>query len=339
MSASGLPFDDIRALCTMLPPPDAEAMEAVRARNAALAKPAGGLGRLEDIAVWLAGWQGSARPAVTRPVVVVFAGNHGVTAQGVSPCPQAMTAEAVANLSAGGGATNQICATFDVGLKVFELALPVQTADITLGAAMEEKDCAATMAFGMEALAGGTDLIGLGDLGVGGTTPAAAVLAALAGGAVKDWLSHGLGADEAVQARKGAAVATALALHGPHLSDPLEVLRRLGGREMAAMAGAILAARLQRIPVVLDGIVAAAAATVLHALHPAAIDHCLAGHVTDGAHARALARLGLKPVLSLDLAMGEGAGAALAMGMIRAAVACHVDMATSAAAGLSGKLN
>ncbi|MCA0424835.1 MAG: nicotinate-nucleotide--dimethylbenzimidazole phosphoribosyltransferase [Proteobacteria bacterium] len=339
MSASGLPFDDIRTLCTMLPPPDSEAMEMVRSRNTMLAKPPGGLGRLEDIAVWLAGWQGNGRPAVTRPVVVVFAGNHGVTKHGVSACSQNLTAEAIANLSAGGGAVNQVCATFDIGLKVFELALPVPTADITIAAAMEEKDCTATMAFGMEALAGGTDLIGLGDIGVGGTTAAAAVLHALFGGAAADWISTGYGADDQTQAHKRAAVEAAVAHHRSELRDPLEVLRRLGGREIAAMTGAILAARLQRIPVVLDGIVAAAAAAVLHALDKDAIAHCLAGHVTDAAHERALARLGLQPVLNLGLAMGEGTGAALAMGTIRAAIACHVDMATATEAGVSGKLN
>lgn len=312
----------------------------VRARNATLAKPPGGLGWLEDIAVWIAGWSGNGRPSVTRPVMAIFAGNHGVTAQGVSAYPQNRTAEAMANFAAGGAAVNQICATFDIGLKVFELALPHPTADITVAAAMDEKDCAATMAFGMEALAGGTDLLCLGETGVGNTTIAAAVLHALFGGKAADWVSHGMGADDATMARKVAAVEAAVGLHGPHLSDPLEVLRRLGGRELAAIAGAILAARLQRIPVILDGITVIAAAAVLKALDANAIDHCLAGHVSsDAAHARALEALGLKPVLALGLAMGEGTGAALAAGIVRAAVACHVDMATAEQAGVSGKLN
>ena len=340
MSASGLPFDDIRALCHMLPPPDSEAMAAVRERNASLAMPAGGLGRLEEIMVWLAGWQGTAQPRVTRPLVAVFAGNHGVAAQGVSPYPQGLTAEMMANFAAGGAAINQICATFDIGLKVFELGLPYPTGDITRTVAMEEKDCAATMAFGMEAVAGGTDLLCLGEAGVGNTTVAAALLAALHGGSGADWVGAGSGADAAGVARKIAAVDKALALHRPQASDPLEILRRLGGRELAAIAGAILAARLQRIPVILDGFVVTAAASVLHALDSSALDHCIAGHVSaEQGHARALAILGLKPVLDLGIGLGEGAGAALAAGIVRAAAACHADMATAGQAGMSGKLN
>lgn len=340
MSASGLPFDDIRALCQMLPPPDSEAMAMVRERNASLAMPAGALGRLEEIMIWLAGWQGTAQPRITRPLVAVFAGNHGVAAQGVSPYPQSLTAEMMANFAAGGAAINQICATFDIGFKVFELGLPYPTGDITKTVAMEEKDCAATMAFGMEALAGGTDLLCLGEAGVANTTVAAALLAALHGGSGADWVGTGSGADPAGVARKIAAVDAALALHLPHASDPLEILRRLGGRELAAVVGAILAARLQRIPVILDGFVVTAAASVLHAMDSSALDHCIAGHVsTEQGHARALASLGLKPVLDLGIGLGEGTGAALAAGIVRAAAACHADMATAGQAGMSGKLN
>ena len=340
MSASGLPFDDIRTLCKMLPPPDSEAMATVRERNALLATPPGALGRLDDIVIWLAGWQGLALPRVTRPLVAVFAGNHGVTAQGVSPYPQSLTAEMMANFAAGGAAINQICASHDIGLKVFELGLPYPTADITRAPAMDEKDCAATMAFGMEAIAGGTDLLCLGEAGVGNSTVSAAILAALHGGGGAEWGGRGSGIDDAGLARKIAAVDAALALHGPHLADPLEVLRRLGGRELAAIAGAILAARLQRIPVILDGFAVAAAASVLHALDSSALDHCIAGQVTaEQGHAKALAKLGMRPVLDLGLRLGEGVGAALAAGIVRAAAAPHVERATAEQAGISGKLN
>jgi nicotinate-nucleotide--dimethylbenzimidazole phosphoribosyltransferase len=338
MPATGLPFDDIRSLVAMMRGPDEAAITTVRARDATLTKPPGSLGRLEDIAAFVAGWQGKAQPAVTRPLVAIFAGNHGVVAQGVSPFPQAVTQQMLENFAAGGAAVNQICATFDIGLKVFDLALDHPTADITEHAALDEKAAAATIAFGMEATAGGSDLLCLGEMGIGNTTIAAAIYHALYGGKASDWVGRGTGVDDAGLARKIAAVEKAVALHKTHLGDPLEVLRRLGGRELCAIAGAILAARLQNVPVVLDGYVVTAAAAVLHAMDPSALDHCLAGHVSaEGAHAEVLRRLGLKPILDIGMRLGEGSGAALSVAVIRAALACHNGMATFAQAGVSDK--
>lgn len=338
MSTTGLPFDDVRALVQLMPTPDEAAIAAVRARDAVLTKPAGALGRLEDIAAFIAGWQRRTSPAITRPLVAIFAANHGVVRQGVSPFPQAVTRQMLENFAAGGAAINQICASFDIGLKVFDLALDLPTGDITVEPAMDEKACAATIAFGMEAIAGGTDLLCIGEMGIGNTTIAAAIYHALYGGKAADWVGRGTGVDDLGLARKIAAVETAVALHRPHLSDPLEVLRRLGGREIAAMAGAILAARLQNIPVIIDGYVASAAAAVLHALEPATIDHCLAGHVSaEGAHGEVLHRLRLKPLLDLGMRLGEGSGAALAVSIVKAAVACHTGMATFAQAGVAGR--
>lgn len=334
---SGLPFDDFRTLLNNLPGPDEAAVAAVRERDAQLTKPAGALGRLEEIAEWLAAWTGRA-PAVTRPLVAVFAGNHGVVNQGVAPYPQSVTAQMVANFAAGGAAVNQICIANDLGLKVFDLALDYPTADITQEAAMDEKTCAATMAFGMEAIAGGTDLLCIGEMGIGNTTVAAAIFHGLYGGDAAEWVGPGTGSAGEVLTRKIDAVARAVELHRPHLGDPLELLRRLGGRELAAMAGAILAARTERIPVIIDGYVATAAAAVLHAANPAALDHCLAGHVSaEPAHAKALARIGKEPVLSLGMRLGEGSGAALAAGIVKAAALCHSGMATFAEAGVSDK--
>ena len=310
----------------------------MRARDAQLTKPPGSLGELEHIVAWLAAWQGKARPSVDRPLVAVLAANHGVVAQGVSPYPPSVTRAMMENFAAGGAAINQICATFDLGLKVFELALDIPTSDITQGAAMDEKSAAATFAFGMEAIAGGADLLALGEMGIGNTTIAAAIYLALYGGKAKDWVGRGTGVDDAGLARKIAAVETAVALHKPHLGDPLEVLRRLGGREIAAIAGAIMAARMERVPVVLDGYVVCAAAAILHALDPHALDHCIAGHLSaEGAHADVLARLGKKPLLALGMRLGEGSGAALAIGVIKAALACHTGMATFAQAGVANK--
>ncbi len=336
--ASGLPFDDIRALVARMPPLDAAAADSIRARDLELTKPPGSLGRLEDLAAWLGAVQGKATPTLDRPQTVVFAGNHGVTARGVSPFPSSVTAAMVANFAAGGAAINQLCAISGLGLKVFELALEIPTGDIAAGPAMEEAACAATMAFGMEAVAGGTDLLCLGEMGIGNTTIAAAIYHALYGGKPEDWVGRGTGLDDAGLARKAEVVRTAVDLHRPHLEDPLEVLRRLGGREVAALAGAILAARIERVPVILDGYVVCAAAALLHALDPAALDHCVAGHRSaEGAHAVVLDRLGKVPLLDLGLRLGEGSGAALAFGIIKAALACHNGMATFAQAGVANK--
>ena len=338
MSATGLPFDDIRHLFAQMPPAATSMVEDVNKRDAQLTKPAGALGRLEEVVAFLAAWQGKSKPTILRPMVAVFAANHGVVAQGVSAYPPEVTRAMMENFAAGGAAINQICATYDIGLKVFELALDYPTPDITQEPAFDEAACAATFAFGMEAIAGGTDLLCLGEMGIGNTTIAAAIYHALYGGAAKDWVGRGTGVDDAGYHRKVDAVARAVALNAGHLSDPLEVLRRLGGREIAAMAGAIMAARMERIPVVLDGYVVTAAAAILHAMDPSSIDHCMAGHLSaEGAHQRVLDRLGKKPLLDLGLRLGEGTGAALAVGVMKAALACHRDMATFDQAKVPGK--
>jgi nicotinate-nucleotide--dimethylbenzimidazole phosphoribosyltransferase len=340
MAADIRPFDDIRLLFATLPPASAESVAAVRARDAQLTKPPGALGRLEEIVEWLAAWQGVAEPVIARPLVAVYAGNHGVVAQGVSAFPASVTAQMVENFKTGGAAINQICKSHDIGLKVYELALERPTRDFTLEPAMDEREAAATFAYGFEALEGGIDLLAPGEMGIGNTTSAAAIYAALYGGPASRWTGRGTGVDDAGLTRKEQAIDTALALHGPHLSDPLEILRRLGGREIAAMMGAITAARLNRVPVVLDGYVVCAAAALLHAITPDAIAHCVAGHVSaEGAHRDVLARLGKKPLLDLGMRLGEGSGAGLAISLIRTALACHRDMATFESAGVSGKEN
>lgn len=335
---SALPFDDIRALVARMPGPDNAAVAAVQARDATLTKPAGALGKLEMIVEWLAAWQRRSPPAVNRPLVAIFAGNHGVVARGVSAFPSSVTRQMVDNFAAGGAAINQICLAYDLSLKVYDLALEVPTGDITVEAAMDEVVCARTMAFGMEAIAGGVDLLCVGEMGIGNTTVAAAIHAALFGGDPADWVGPGTGLDAEGIARKQAVVREAVAFHRDHIRDPLEVLRRLGGREIAAMAGAILAARLDRVPVIVDGYVATAAASVLYALDPSALDHCLFGHVSaEPAHRRALAKLGKEPLLDLGMRLGEGTGAALAAGIVRTAARLHSGMATFAEAGVAGK--
>jgi nicotinate-nucleotide--dimethylbenzimidazole phosphoribosyltransferase len=293
---------------------------------------------MEDVAAWLAEWSGRAPPAINRPLVAIFAGNHGVAARGVSAYPPAVTEQMVANFASGGAAINQICLAGDLGLKVLDLALEVPTGDITVEAAMDETDCARTMAFGMEAVAGGHDLVAIGEMGIGNTTVAAALFAALFGGTGADWVGRGTGVDDAGLERKRVAVDVALAHHKGRLSDPLEALRRVGGRELAAMAGAIIAARHARVPVIVDGYVATAAAAVLFAIDPGAVDHCLFGHVSaEPGHRRALERMGKAPLLDLGMRLGEATGAALAAGIVRAAARTHAGMATFGEAGVSDK--
>jgi nicotinate-nucleotide--dimethylbenzimidazole phosphoribosyltransferase len=328
---SALPFDDFRSLMSGLPGGDQAAASRVRTLFARAEKPAGSLGRMEDVAAWLAEWSGRAPPAINRPLVAIFAGNHGVAGQGVSPRPIEATARAVELCAAGGAAINQVCLSHDLGLKVFDLALDLPTGDITREAALDERNCAATMAFGMEAVAGGTDLLCPGDLGVGNSTIAAAIFAMLYGGKGADWVGPGSGADAAMLARKAQAVDAAVALHGSHRGDPFEVLRRVGGREFAAIAGAIIAARAEKVPVILDGFGAIAAACVLHAVNPAILDHCLlAQKPTDPGLIRAVERLSLEPLLDLRLAHGEGVGAALAAGVVRTAALLSSGMAVAA---------
>lgn len=336
-AVTGLPFDDIRRLLDGLPGSDTAAAAAVRARNATLTKPAGSLGRLEEIAEWCAAWQGRAPPAVTRPLVAIFAANHGIAARGVSAYPPAVTRQMVANFAAGGAAINQICKAHDLGLKVFELALDQPTPDIVAEDAFDERGCAATIAYGMDAVAGGIDLLCIGEMGIANTTVAAALYHALYGGEASDWIGRGTGIDDAGLGRKAQAVAAAVARVGG-VRDPLEILRRLGGREIAAMLGAILAARMERVPVIVDGFVATAAAALLHALRADAIDHCLFAHCSaEAAHAPVLDRLGKAPLLDLRMRLGEATGAALAAGIVKAAVAVHAGMRTFEQAGVAGR--
>jgi nicotinate-nucleotide--dimethylbenzimidazole phosphoribosyltransferase len=331
------PFDDILALLRDLPGADENALSLTAAREAQLIKPPGALGRLEDISSWLSGWTGKSPPQVLRPLVAVFAGDHGVASRGVSAYPQEVTRQMIEAIAAGGAAISVLARQAGAGLKVYDLAVGQPTPDIVVADAMSAKECVATMAYGMEVLAEGTDLLVLGEVGIGNTTIAAALCLALFGGSASFWVGAGTGVEGAALARKCEAVDAAVARLGVAKSDPLAVLAGVGGREFAAICGAILAARLQRIPVVLDGFTVTAAAAVLHAINPRALDHCIVGHVSqEQGHRALLERLGKKAVLDMGMRLGEGTGAALAVLMIKAAVACHTEMATFGEAGVAG---
>ncbi|WP_341365535.1 nicotinate-nucleotide--dimethylbenzimidazole phosphoribosyltransferase [Yoonia sp. BS5-3] len=331
------PFSTLSAFRETLaaaPGPDKAATEGAQARNGQLTKPPGALGRLEDLAIWYAGWRGTAQPQINAPQVIIFAGNHGVCAQGVSAFPPEVTVQMVANFEHGGAAINQLSKAFGAKMDVHPLRLDTPTADFTTAPAMTEAEVIEALQTGWNAVDLQADLVVTGEMGIGNTTAAAAVAAAVLGGAAADWTGRGTGVDDAGLQRKTDVVAKGLALH--QSADPLEALRCLGGRELAGMAGAIAAARHHQIPVILDGFICCAAAAVLEKAAPGALDHTVAGHLSaEGAHQQLLDRIGKAPLLQLGLRLGEGSGAALAIGVLKGAIACHSGMATFAEAGVS----
>ncbi|MCU9839210.1 nicotinate-nucleotide--dimethylbenzimidazole phosphoribosyltransferase [Ruegeria sp. WL0004] len=327
-------LDQFRDLLVNAPGPDSAARAGAEARNGQLTKPPGALGRLEDLAIWYAGWRGDARPRIEAPQVIVFAGNHGVTAQGVSAFPAEVTVQMVMNFEHGGAAINQLARAAGARMDVHALELDRPTQDFTQAPAMTEAELLTALQTGWAAVDPAADLLVVGEMGIGNTTPAAAIAHALYGGAAGDWTGRGTGVDDAGLANKTRVVAEGVALHTSR--DGLEVLRCLGGRELAAMAGAIAAARQLRIPVILDGFICTAAAATLVAVSADALDHAVAGHQSaEGAHGTLLEKLGKQALLSLGLRLGEGSGAALAINIVKSAVACHSGMATFAEAGVS----
>lgn len=316
--------------------PDGAARDAAQERNGQLTKPPGALGRLEDLAIWYGSWRGTGRPELTAPQVVIFAGNHGVTARGVSAFPAEVTEQMVLNFQHGGAAINQLSKAFGANMDVHALDLDRPTQDFTQGPAMDEAEVVAALLTGWNAVDPKADLLVTGEMGIGNTTSAAAIAYALLGGEAGDWTGRGTGVDEAGIMLKSQVVAEGLAANPTANGDGLEALRCLGGRELAAMAGAIARARVERIPVILDGFICSAAAMCLEKSVQGALEHTVAGHVSaEAAHGRVLKALNKEPLLALGMRLGEGSGAALAIGVLKGAIACHSGMATFAEAGVT----
>ena len=331
-------LNEIRALLRELPGPDLESGTAAVLRERTLTKPAGALGRLEELTQWLATWQAKHPPAINHPRTAVFAGNHGVASQGVSAYPATVTAQMVENFIAGGAAVNQLCEAVDGDLRVYEMALDQPTADFTQGPALSEEATARAIAYGMMAVEPGVDLLALGEMGIGNSTAAAALCLGLFGGEAQDWVGPGTGVEGTALARKIAVVTEGVARNKQGMTDPFEVLRAVGGNELAAIVGAILAARLARVPVVLDGFACTAAAAVLFAADRRALDHCVVGHRSpEPGHTRLMKIMGKEPILDLGMRLGEGSGATLAIQVLKAAIACHTGMATFDEARVSGR--
>ena len=335
-------------------PLDAAAMDAARARQASLTKPPGSLGVLEEVSVRLAGIAGACPPPYPqRAAVAVFAADHGVVASGVTPWPQEVTTAMVENFRAGGAAVNVLAreAAADVVVVDIGVATDVKedrvvwarkvrpgTADLSTGPAMTRAEAAAAVGTGIrvaEDLArAGYDVIATGDMGIGNTTASACLIAHLTGRPAGAITGRGTGIDDEMLARKTTIVADAVA-RLPVDADALDVLAEVGGLEHAGLAGLVVGAAAHRVPVVLDGVIAGAAALVAQRLSPAAVDHCFAGHRSvEPGHVAALATLGLRPLVDLDLRLGEGSGAVLALPLVRSAAAVLRDMATFDSAGI-----
>ncbi len=327
-------LDEFAELMRNAPGPDTKAEAGATERNGQLTKPPGALGRLEDLAIWYAAWRGMARPVLSAPQIVIFAGNHGVAARGVSAFPPEVTAQMVGNFQAGGAAINQLARTFGAQMRVEALELDRPTADFTTAEALGAADCVAALRTGWDAVNPAADLLVVGEMGIGNTTAAAAIAAALYGGGAEAWVGRGTGVDDAGLAIKRDVVAAGLARHKDVRG--LAALSAFGGREMAAMAGAMMRARYEGIPLILDGFICCAAAACLETEVPGALDHAVAGHQgTEGGHVRLLEELGKEPLLQLGLRLGEGSGAAMAIGVMQGAVACLSGMARFAEAGVA----
>jgi nicotinate-nucleotide--dimethylbenzimidazole phosphoribosyltransferase len=331
-------LDDIRQILGDLPGPDLEAAKAAADREPQLTKPAGSLGRLEQLSAWLATWQHRYPPRIKSPNAHVFAGNHGIVAQGVSAFPAEVTQQMVANFEHGGAAVNQMCEAIGVGLCVESLDLDNPTKDFSQGPAMSDAECAEAIAFGMNVIDTASDVVCLGEMGIGNTTSASAICLALYGGNALQWAGPGTGVDKVGVGRKAEIIGLSVRVNKPEIHDGLDVLRCLGGRELAAIAGAVIGARLKKVPVMLDGFVSTAAAAPLASLNKHALDHCKVGHVSqEPGHKLLLEKLGKKPLLDENMRLGEATGAVLAVSLLKAAVACHNGMATFADAGVSDK--
>ena len=320
---------DLASMLSDLPGPDADAADQVAARARTVLRPEGALARLDEVASWLAGWQGSTAPRVTRPAATIFVADHGVAVEGVSAYPSEVTRSMLEALRDGAATAAVMARSIGAALAVVDVGVGEPTANLRTAPALGPDRFARSVEAGRKAVADlDADLLVIGEMGIGNTTAAAAVSATLFGGEVERWCGRGTGLDAEGLARKVAVVDDARRRVGAG-AEPLEVLRQVGGAELAAIAGAVTEARRRSIPVVLDGYVATAAVAPLELVAAGALDHCLSAHRSpEPGHGLLLARLGKQPLLDLDLRLGEGSGALAAVPLVRLAAASVTDVAT-----------
>jgi nicotinate-nucleotide--dimethylbenzimidazole phosphoribosyltransferase len=311
-----------------LPGSDQAARAGAAERASRVLRPAGALARLDEVAVWLAGWQRTDRPAVREPAALVFAADHGVVAESVSAYPPSATASVVKAIEEGVATSSVLAELAGVDLVLVDVGVGLPTGNVAREPALSEERFLECLEAGREAVASRrTDLLVLGEMGIGNTTVAAAVSATLFGGSAADWTGPGAGLDAEGMAHKTNVVERARRRTGS--TGPFDVLRDLGGAELVAMAGAVIEARRRSIPVVLDGYVVTATAAPLAVARRGALDHCLAAHrAAEPGHGRLLDRLGMRPLLDLEMRLGEGSGALLAVPLIRMAAAAVTQVAT-----------
>ena len=329
---------DIDEMVLRLPKVDEIIQNKVVARQNELTKPLGSLGKLEDIVIWMAGWQKTETPEIKFGQCLIFAGNHGVVAQGISAFPAEVTEQMVKNFEAGGAAINQLCKLADLALTVTSLDLGTPTYDITEEAAMSEADVLVAMSKGAAAINDSCDYLVVGEMGIGNSTSAAALCLGRFGSNANTWVGPGTGLDDEGVAHKARVIEKALAVQQPVDDHVVALLAAFGGRELAAIAGAVLAARFRSIPVMLDGFIATAAAAALTAgKNFSILDHTMISHMSlEPGHLQLTIALHKVPIVDLKMRLGEGSGAAVASLLVRAACATHNGMATFTQAGVSG---
>jgi len=351
MTDASTPAGSDSPIAVSIPQLDEAAREAAQQRQAELLKPPGSLGRLESMALDIAAMQATPTPGVDPAVILTLAADHGVTAEGVSAYPKSVTAAMVEAVTNGDAAINALAGATEITTHVVEMGVdgdvPAEVIDhhISDGTANMAVEPAMTTTQTRESIAAGRTLveehaaeagvIGLGDLGIGNTTASAAITAALTEATVEEVTGHGTGIDEATRQQKVETIEQALAVTDPNTDAPLDVLRCVGGFEIGGLVGVTLAAASRRIPVVVDGVVTGAAAVVAAAIDERVSDYLLGSHVsTEPAHAVQLEALDVSPCLDYEMGLGEGTGAAVAIGTYRAACRAHTEMATFADAGL-----
>lgn len=321
--------DNFFQALTNLPIPDQGRINAARDRQNNLTKPQGSLGKLEELSIFMAGWQSQQPPSLDKVSCIVFAGNHGITAQGVSAYPSEVTQQMVQNFEQGGAAINQLCNLAQAELKVIALDLNKPTGDFSQEAAMTETDLCLALQTGADAIFPHMDCVLLGEMGIGNSSSAAALSYALFGGDADQWVGQGTGLDTEKLAHKTQVVAQAVQRHQQNIQDSFDLLRCLGGRELAAIAGAVLAARHYHIPVLLDGFISTAAAATLVKTAPDALDHCQLSHLSvEPGHLHLAKALDKEPILHLNMRLGEASGAAVALLILRASLATYNGMAS-----------
>ncbi|MHB0867269.1 MAG: nicotinate-nucleotide--dimethylbenzimidazole phosphoribosyltransferase [Thermoleophilia bacterium] len=333
---------------------DAEAMEQAAARQDQLTKPQGSLGILEELSIRLAGIQGDPFPSINRKVIIVMAGDHGVVAEGVSAFPQEVTPQMVANFAAGGAGINVLARHAGAEVRVVDVGVAAEvdipgviqkkvrpgTANMTEGPAMTHEEAVACIEAGIEVAQGeidaGADLLGTGDMGIGNTTPSSAILTVISGAALELTVGRGTGIGAAAMEQKREAVRRAIQVNRPDPADGLDILAKVGGLEIGGLAGVILAAAANRVPVVIDGFISGAAALIAARLAPASREYMIASHVSvEPGHKLMLEELGLKPMLFMNMRLGEGTGAALASSLVEASAKVLSQMATFGEAGVA----